>query len=153
MDDRKLTGLDASQVPRYTFDENKSATRVVVVGGEMPQFNVDAKFAPPVEKEIKTIEIPVIIKEQILEKIEIPVIIKETEIREVHIPNYLTFEKLQIVEVEKPIVVKEFERIEVPVIVTQKEVQIVHVDKLNYKLLFIMQIITFGLILLSKFIK
>ena len=157
MADLKLTGLDSKEIPRYTYDEGNQSNRVTIVAGDLNGITdsikeglKDLKIDILPQKESNTIEIPVIVKE--IQIVEIPVIVKELEIREVIKTIVLQPQEiLKIVEIEKPIIVKEFERIEVPVI--QKEVQIVYVDKMNYTLLFVLQAVTLGLIVLSKYIK
>lgn len=154
----KLTGLDSSQIPRYTFDEENNATRVVIAGdfniGEAIKENLkNLKIEAPIQSSnnIEQISIPVIVKELEIKEIEKPVIVKELEIKEVE--KIVVVQQLEIKEVEKPIIVTEYKTVEVPVIVKEKEVQVIYMDKFNYKLLFIIQLLTLGLIVVSKFIK
>jgi hypothetical protein len=209
----KLTGLDSKEIPRYTYDEDKNAQRVVLVGDfgiaesikeslkdlkidlptpqihdthrapeivekyipgpvqtiEVPVIVRETQFkdvpviiketeykeisVPTIVKETEFRDVPVLIKETEIRTIEVPTIIKEIEYKEISVPVIQT--EVRVIEVEKPIIQKELEiqRVEVPVIVREKEIQLVYVDKLNYKLLFIFQALTFGLIVLSKFIK
>ncbi len=120
----KLTQLDTNQIIRVSFDEETRAQRVMVVAGAMPDVKVDID-ASSITKAIQTglesfkpiitvsepsksektqrIEVPVIIKETVIERIEIPVIVKEIEYREIRIP----VEVPKIVEIEKPVVIKE----------------------------------------------
>lgn len=153
----KLTGLDSAEIPRYTYDDKNQSSRVTIVAGDLNGITdsikaglKDLKIDIAPQEKSAAIEIPVIIKEAQI--IEVPVIIKELEIKEIEKQVIVQQEVLKIVEIEKPVVVKEFEKIEVPVITVQKEVQIVYVDKLNFKLLFILQAITLALVVLSKYI-
>lgn len=153
----KLTGLDASEIPRYTYDDKNQSSRVTIVAGDLEGITdsikaglKDLKIDIAPQEKSQAIEIPVIIKE--VQIVEVPTIVKEIEIKEIEKQVLVQQEVLKVIEIEKPVVVKEFEKIEVPVITVQKEVQIVYVDKLNVKLLYIMQAITLGLIVLSKFL-
>lgn len=156
---RQMTSLDTNQLPRYTYDEEYNAQRVIIVGGEdLSPFKESGVNSLPGQKNEARIEyIPV----TTVEKIEIPTIIKEIEVRTIEIPiivvetKILEIEKRIIVteykEIQVPVIVKEYKEIEVPIIHTQEK--IVYVDRTNYKLLYLMQGITLALIVLSKFIK
>ena len=153
----KLTGLDSQQIPRYTFDEENNAVRVVLAGdfgiAEAIKDNLkDIKVDITQQNDPKSIEVRVDNTPGPIQKIEVPGIIKETEIKEIQVPQIVLQKEVEIITIEKPIVVTEYKEIQVPIIVKEKEVQVVYVDKLNYKLLFIFQALTFGLIVLSKFI-
>ena len=139
MRELKLTTIDSNQIPRYTYSENDNAQRVVIVGAA-PVMNITSESQP---SRIEYIPVTTV------EKIEVPVIVKELEIKTIEIPVLTIQKEVQIVELEKTIVVTEYKTIEVPVIVREKE--IVYLDRLNYKMVFIMQAITLALILLSKF--
>lgn len=154
----KLTELDAKEVPRYTFDEQQNASRVVIVGGDFgiaegikdSLKDLKVEIAPTSERNVQTIEIPKIITAETVKIVEIPTIVKELEVKTIEIPVITVEKSVQVIEVEKPVVVTEYKTVEVPVVVKEKE--IVYVENLNFKLLFVLQALTFGLIILSKFI-
>lgn len=155
----KLTGLDSNEIPRYTYDEEQNASRVTLVG--------DFGIAKSIKESLKNLKIdvnassvnktePIIVKEYLpgevrFEQIQVPVIVKEIEYREIQVP--VIQHEVRVIEIEKPIIQKEIITVEVPVIIKEKELQMVYVDRLNYKMLFILQLLTFGLIIISKFIK
>lgn len=155
----KLTGLDAAELPRYTYDEVNNSNRVTIVAGDLNGITDSIKAGlkdlkidiSPQENnaaiQIQRIEVPVIVEK--VQIVEVPVIVKEIEIKEIE-KQVVVY---KVIEVEKPVVVTQFEKIEVPVVTVQKEVQIVYVDKLNYKLLFVLQALTLALVVLSKYIK
>ena len=79
----KLTGLDANEIPRYTYDDDTRSIRVTVVDGSMPTFNVAAPENKPQEitvPAVQRIEVPVIIKELEVKTVEVPVITVETKV-------------------------------------------------------------------------
>lgn len=116
-----LTQLDHNQIIKHIFDEENDAQRVSIVSGQIPDIKVDIdpstitaaiqkgleSFNPQPQKtdnfNIQVVEVPVIIKETIIEKIEVPVIIKEIEYREIKVP----FEVIKTIEIEKPIIIKQ----------------------------------------------
>lgn len=123
----KLTQLDNAQIVRRQFDENNDAQRVILVSGEMPKVTVEVD-ASAITKAIQAglegfkpsiipaptvtespiiidniVEIPKIVTETRIERIEVPVIIKETVYKEIKVP----FEVMKVVEIEKPVIVKE----------------------------------------------
>lgn len=153
MSDIKLTALDSNEIPRYTYDEARQAIRVVISDVELGDIGKYIQeslkdFKVEIPQEIKATQ-PIIIKET--EFRDLPVIVREIEYKEIPFPVIQT--EVKIIEIEKPIIQKELEirTIEVPIIVKEKE--IVYVDRLNHKVLFVLQALTLGLILLSKFIK
>lgn len=104
--DKKYANLDQYQMANRTFDDSKDAVRVTVVDGlniKADSINIPELKLP----EQKVIEVPVIVKE--FEKVEVPVIVKELE------------------RVEVPVVLKEFVKVEVPVLVP--EIKIIEVEK------------------------
>ena len=155
----KLTGLDSAEIPRYTYDEKNNSNRVTIVAGDLNGItdsikaglkDLNINIAPQENNaaiQIQRIEVPVIVEK--VQIVEVPVIVKEIEIKEIE-KQVVVY---KVIEIEKPVIVTQFEKIEVPVVTGQKDVQIVYVDKLNYKLLFIMQLITLGLLVVSKYIK
>lgn len=141
----KLTNLDSKEIPRYTYDEDSNANRVTIV---------DIGIANAIKEQLKDLKLdisvpnePLIIKE--IEFRDVPVIVKEIEYREIQVPVIVT--EIKVVEIEKPVIQEKIVRVEIPVVT--KEIQTIYVDKLNYKLLFIFQLITLGLLVVSKFIK
>jgi hypothetical protein len=148
----KLTQLDAKDIPRYSYDEKHRANRVVIVG---------ENYIPPEKMEAATKIEYITVKEY--EQIQIPVIVKEYQTIEVpttiFLPQIVEIEKINNVfiteykEIEKTVIVKEFEVITVEKPIIQIQEKIVYVDRLNMKMLYIMQGITLALILLSKFLK
>lgn len=102
-----LTQRDSSQIERYEHDESVGAKRVYIVGG------VDIKA------DFDTSQIATSIASAVKEGLE--GVVAPSEAKEVV--------KLEIVEIEKPVVVKETQVVEVEkqVVVTQKE--LVYVDK------------------------
>lgn len=153
----KLTGLDSKEIPRYTYDEVNNANRVVLIGGDFGVAEAVKEGLKDLKVTVDTTTKPGITETVYLpgpvQKIEVPVIVRETEYKEITVPVIQT--EVRIIEVEKPIIQKELEiqRIEVPVLIKEKELQMVYVDRLNYKMFFILQALTLGLILLSKLIK
>lgn len=126
----KLTQRDTNQIIQHTHDEDLNANRVVLVN----ELNIDSDkiansignaigkinfSAPQNNVSIKSIEVPVIVKEYETIYIDRPVI--ETKLIEIEKPIYL--EVLKIIEIEKPIVVKEqlIVEIKVPEIIKQYE--------------------------------
>lgn len=147
MSEVKLTGLDSNQIPRYTYDEGNQSIRVTVVAGEVPEI----KVSPVEKKEERVVEsrieyIPV----TTVKTVEVPTIVREIEVKTVEIPVIVKEQEVKVIEIEKSIIVTEYKTIEVPIIVKEKEIQVVQVDKINYKLLFIVQLITLGLLVVSK---
>jgi|694.fasta_scaffold00313_39 hypothetical protein len=114
---RKITLRDYNQITAFEHDESLDAKRVIVVGGEMPTFNIPELKMPEIQK----IEVPVIItqKELQVERIEVPVIVKETEIKEIEKQVIVLQKEWQVERVEIPIVQKEIEVIEKPVILKE----------------------------------
>lgn len=110
---RQRSYADPNQIVQREFDEQLDAKRVVIVGGTVPEFNVQLNdfIRQNKSEDVK------------IEKIEVPTIIKETQIIEV--PTII--KEIQIVEIEKPIVVKEVQEVikEIPII--QQQVKLVEV--------------------------
>lgn len=166
----KLTQLDSKDIPRYSYDEDNRAMRVIMINNESPvpsnsplsQTPIGSNFKLPDGAQYEALKqhflsLPAPRIETRIERVEVPVIVKEIEIVEVQkiITEYKEIEKIIVVpeyitkEVEKLVTVTEYKTINVPQIVEK----IVYVDRVNYKWLFIAQAITLGLIVLSKFIK
>lgn len=120
----KLSTYDSDQIEKYCFDEENTAKRVVIVGGDfkLPEVKLDTsdiKF--PAIPEQKTIEIPVIVKELEIKEIQVPQIIiqKEIEIKEIQVPCVITEVKEIIKEV--PVYITKTEFIDKPVIIKEVE--------------------------------
>lgn len=117
----EITNLDTDQCTRYTYDEASQAQRVIVTNDfgisdaikeSLKNLTIQPSTAAPTQQNIERIEIPMPIYKT--EFIQIPTILKE----------------MQIVEVEKTIIIKEYEKIEVPVEKTvYKEVQVPIITK------------------------
>lgn len=148
----KLTQMDTGQIVRSQHDENQSAQRVTIVGG-------DFNLGPAIQEGLKNLKLelperptfeykqPMIIEKEVIVKqvqtVNIPTIIKEYEKIEVPVVVYET----KIVEIEKPIITTRVEMVEKQIIV--KEVQ--NLDIVLKKMM-IIQAITLGLILLKLFL-
>lgn len=113
---RKITHRDSTQVNIYEHDQEKDAKRVIIVGGEMPKFDI----ALP-EQKIQTIEVPVIVKELQFKEVDRIIIQKELQIEKVEIP--VIIQKTEVITIEKPVIVKEieFKEVEKQVIVYRTE--------------------------------
>ena len=122
-----LTLRDPNQIVTSEHDEKNNAKRVIIVGGEMPEFKMPEFPKNLAEQTVKIekVEVPVIVKEIEIQKIEVPIIIKEIEIKEIEKPIPVIFKELQIERVEVPIIVKEYETIQGPA-------QIREITKIEY---------------------
>jgi hypothetical protein len=122
--DKKVTLRDYNQINAHEHQEDLNAKRVVIVGGELPEFNISNIKIPDIkipDFEVKTIEIPTIIIQKELQIEQVPVIVKEFEIKEIEKPVIIVQKELQIERVEIPVVQKELEIIEKPVIIKEVE--------------------------------
>lgn len=121
----KRSDLDTYEMDNRTFDDKKDAWRVTMVDGV--SINVDNITLPELKlPEQKTIEVPVIIKEQEIhqinvpvfikeyEKVEVPIIIKEVEYKVIEVPVIVP--EIRIIEIEKPVIIKEIIYKELPTI-------------------------------------
>lgn len=114
---RQRSYADPNQIVQREFDEQLDAKRVVIVGGSLPQFNVELeKFN---KTEVVEIEKPVIIKEVQIQTIEKPIIVKELQIERVEIP--VVVKEVQEVIKEIPIIQQQIQLVEVPVVIKQME--------------------------------
>jgi hypothetical protein len=156
MSELKITTRDANQVHTYEHDDALRAKRVIIVGGEMPEFKMpeinfsDIKFP---EQKIQIIEVPVIVEKEkivyvdkpiivekiVYERIEIPVVVKETIYEKVESTQSNTSIP-SIVEVEKVVFVPQIqvEYKEFPVwirvcLVTQILVSLIMLLKIAFK--------------------
>lgn len=162
MSEVKITQLDAKEIPRYTYDEKSNAQRVIVIN-EFQGYQNNAVYGPnerilnaqnyqaPVEKiietRVETVQVPVIVHETKIERIEVPVYI--TEYKEIE--KTIIVPEVNIIRIPEYITKIEYKEIQVPVVIKEKE--IVYVDCINFKMLYIFQAITLGLIVLAKLIK
>lgn len=114
----KLTNMDPHQIVRSQHDEDSSAQRVTIVGG-------DFGIAEAVKESLKDLKIEM--PQQIQQKAEQPFIIeKEVVVKEyelLKVPEIIKEYEIKVVEIEKPIIVYETKLIEIPVI--QKETEYV----------------------------
>lgn len=132
MSEHKLTQIDSQETLRYSFDEATRSHRMSVVGGdisvsadlsktnELLQELVNKSNEPSTSQmmpishpviEYKTIEIPKIINETIVQEIEKQIIVKE------FVP----------IEIQKVIIQEVIKEVERPVYVTKTEIQTVEV--------------------------
>ena len=116
----KQSNSDPHQIVQREFDEELNAKRVVIVGGEMPTFNVQAGSSSS-EVRIERIEVPVIVKEVQIVEIEKIILQKELQIERVEIP--IVIEKIVEVIREVPVVRTEVQVIEKPIVVKETQVQ------------------------------
>lgn len=125
---RQVSLADPNSIVQREFDELLDAKRVVIVGGTLPNFNVQGQAAEQREVQIERIEVPVIVKEIELRIIEVEKVIvqREVQIERVEIPVVVTEVKEIIKEV--PVIQHEIKFVEVPVVV--KEVQFKEMSKL-----------------------
>lgn len=144
----KLTGLDAKEIPRYTYDEDNNANRVVLVGdfdvaGAIKESLKDLKIEVPVAEAqvmpreyvekvvpgpVQRIEVPFPVRETVIERVEVPVIVKEVEKIEVPVIT----QELEIIKLPYPVKETVIERIEIPVPIIEKQVQLMEVEKPIY---------------------
>ena len=142
-----MTLRDPNQILTAEHDEQNNAKRIIIVGGEMPEFKMSDFSKTLVEQSIKIekIEVPVIVKE--IEKIEVPIVIKEIEIKEVPI----LIKEVQIERIEVPVIVKEYQTIEA----TAQIKEIVHKESIPkwFMILMLVESIITILTILTKFYK
>ena len=150
-----ISNLDVAQMQKYSFDEANDAQRVVLVGGEGMTFNfdkIDMKMPEVLketcivkELEIKEIEKPIIVLQEVLKEVQVPVIVKEVQIVEIE----KIIEKIVYKEITIPVVTKEIQIVEVPKFldkIIEKEVNIL---PLYYKIsMGVMLAFTLGSILI-----
>lgn len=105
----QLTRRDPNQILAHEHSETHDAKRVYVVNG-LPTSSGNSA------SEIKTIEIPVIIKEIEIKEIEKPVIIVQEKIQIVEVPKVIYETKEIVKEIVKEIIK------EVPIVQTQIQV-------------------------------
>lgn len=121
-----ISSLDLAQIHKRTLDAEIDAQRVVIVGQELNQdlllnavkeglkdIKIESSVNNNTVSEIKTIEIPVIVKETeikfieiikhieipVIQRIEVPVVVKEIQTIEIEKPIYIT--ETKVIEIEK----------------------------------------------------
>lgn len=116
---RQISLADPNNIAQREFDEKNDAKRVVIVGGEFPQFNAQTPSLQEIR--IERIEVPQIIVEKEIQIVEIEkqVIVKELSIERVEVP----FTVVEIREVirEVPVIQHELKIVEVPCIIRETE--------------------------------
>lgn len=121
MKNNKLTQLDTDQIHKLTFDESIDAQRVILVGGEKLDIQIDEQnFLNAIKDGLKLIKIDTSNKSELtvieknvfipkIERIEVPTIITQIEYKEIEKPVIIE----KIVTIEKPIIIKEIQQVEV----------------------------------------
>lgn len=148
---RNISHADPSQIIQREFDEQLDAKRVVIVGGEMPVFNVQPSINQmQQEVRIEKIEVPTIIVQKELQIVEVEKILiqKEVQIEKIEVPFVVTEIKEVIKEV--PVIQHEIRMVEVPVVV--KEIQVKDMSKL-VKCAIAVHALTTTLLLLKLILK
>lgn len=111
---------DPNQILSAEHNEDLNAKRVVIVGGEMPEFkmpeiNMDGLKWP----EFLKVDVPVIVTQKEIQIVEVPVPVITKEVQIVETQVVVVDKEIQVLRVEVPIIIKEFEVIEKPVIITE----------------------------------
>lgn len=145
---RNISHADPSQIIQREFDEQLDAKRVVIVGGEMPVFNIQKNLQQEVR--IERIEVPQIIIQKEIQVVEVEKIViqKEVQIEKIEVPFVVTEIKEVIKEV--PVIQHEIRMVEVPVVV--KEIQVKDMSKL-VKCAIAVHALTTTLLLLKLILK
>jgi hypothetical protein len=145
---REWTSKDSNQIVRAEHDDQTDAKRVVIVGGDLPQFKVgiDTK---DIEKSIKTAITEGFSSQKQQESKQI--VVKEIEYREIEKP--VIVEKIIYKEIEKPVIIEKvvFKEIEKLVFTEGKVVQ--QDSSKTFKILTIVQTIAIIALVLSSFIR
>lgn len=106
----KVSDLDPYQMDNRTFDDKKDAWRVSIVDGIT--LNAESITLPEMKfPELKTIEVPVIVKETVVKEINVPVIVKELQIERIEVP--IVVKETEFVYVDRPIIVTEIKVVEI----------------------------------------
>jgi len=135
-----LTQLDNTQLPRYMYDDEMQAQRVVVVGGDF-KVNAQVEQAPQIETRIEKIEVPVIVKE--VQEIKIPEIIKEVQIERIEIPVIVKEVELQVIKTEVVVTKPEIVQVEKPVFIDRYH----QLPKWAYACMALQAVSSFGLLI------
>ena len=118
MSNRPLCHDDPFIITQREHDPVLGAKRVVIVGGEMPSFNVQGSTST--DTKIQIVEVPTIVKETQI--VEVEKVIVKTEVQVVQVEVPVIIEKIVEVIREVPVIQHEIKMVEVPIIV--REVQI-----------------------------
>lgn len=110
---------DPFVITQREHDPKIGAKRVIIVGGEMPTFNVQAGQSSNTEVRIERIEVPTIIIQKEVQIVEVEKIIvqKELQIERVEIP--IVIREVQEVVREVPVIQHELKLVEVPIVVRE----------------------------------
>jgi hypothetical protein len=144
----ELTQLDNAQLPRYMYDAENQAQRVVLVGGSDIQINAQVQQQPQIETRIEKIEVPVIVKELSVQQVNVPVIIKEVQIERIEIPVIVKEVELRVVKTDVVVTKHEVIQIEKPIFI-EKSTQL---PKWVFACMAIQALSSFGL-LVSHILK
>src|SRR5579871_3245189 len=124
MKNTKLSQLDTDQIHKATFEESHDAQRVVLVGAEKLNIEInETKLLQSIETGLKNIKIeapktdiiPFLTEKEVekpvfipqIERIEIPVIVKETE----YVEKPVFIKEIEFKEIEKTVYVPKIEYI------------------------------------------
>ena len=124
---KELCHDDPFVITQREHDPKNEAKRVIIVGGEMPTFNVQAGQSITTEVRIERIEVPVIVTETKFVEIERIIIQKELQIERVEIP--IVIEKIVEVIREVPVIRTEVQVIEKPIVI--KETQVIQIKEMS----------------------
>lgn len=119
MQERQISKDDPFVITQREHDPDIGAKRVIIVGGEMPTFNVQAGTQSGVR--IERIEVPVIVKETQIVEVEKIIVQKEVQVLKVEVP--IVVEKIVEVIREVPVVRTEVQVIEKPIVIKETQVQ------------------------------
>jgi hypothetical protein len=152
--------LDTDQIIKKVFQEDLEANRVVLVGGEKININVDSaqigKSLGDVLKEyMRDYSAPQLISAPYIEEhAQEPIVVTVKEIERIEIPTIIT--QIEYRTIEVPVLIEKIVTVEVPIVI--KEVEFKEIIKERdfpnwYKICFILQTIVVCSILISRFIK
>lgn len=112
MEALRHTNKDPNQCTTSEHDEILNAKRVIIVGGQipefrMPKFEAPLAIAPEPKVIIERIEVPLIVEKEVLVYIDKPVIVEREKliIEKIEVPVIQYQTKVEVVEkiVEKPV--------------------------------------------------
>lgn len=135
MKNNNLSQLDLHQIVKATFQEENDATRVILVGGEKLELNIDSdKIAEAVKEGLKYIQFEK--EQQSLVKLDQPttfqtikenVFIPQIEIKEIEKIIYIP--QIEYREIEKPLIIEKIVTIEKPIVIKEIEYKEILVEK------------------------